>query len=68
MIRLPPLPTPTIVDGRRLYSAGDMRAYGLACSELDELDEPATLAPESISAEDSKAVLDDLMNLFGMKK
>lgn len=27
----PPLPEPTVIDGRRLYTAGDMRAYGDAC-------------------------------------
>jgi len=27
MIKPPPLPTPTIVDGRSLYTSGDMREY-----------------------------------------
>ena len=27
----PPLPEPTVIDGRRLYTAGDMREYGQRC-------------------------------------
>ena len=42
----PPLPAPTIIDGRRLYTAGDMRSYGQACADAErdrlEADGPAS--------------------------
>lgn len=36
MKKLPKLPEPTIVDGRQLYTAGQLREYGAACFELGE--------------------------------
>lgn len=61
---LPQLPPPTIVDQRRLYTAGDMREYGKACYEaglLIESDVPGySKTPRS-------AVVDDLMSRMGMK-
>ena len=42
----PPLPVPTIIDGRRLYTAGDMRAYGDACvNACREADSEARALP-----------------------
>lgn len=63
-MNLPPLPMPTIVEQRRLYTAGDMREYGKRCYEAGLLIEPDvpgyTKTPRS-------AEVDDLMSRMGMK-
>ena len=64
----PLLPPATIIDGRSLYTAADMRAYyDLAltptCDELNYSDVFDT-KPEQTEDID----VDDLMKIFGMKK
>lgn len=65
-MKRPPLPPATIVDGRSLYTSGDMRAYyDLALSTApDEFTEP----DDTITKSAQTASIDDLMNIFGMKK
>ena len=65
-MKRPPLPPATIVDGRSLYTSGDMRAYyDLALSTSpDEFIDP----DDTITNSASTASIDDLMNIFGMKK
>lgn len=70
MANRPPLPLATVIDGRSLYTAGDMRAYyDLAIlSTTDEFpDEQPEQINETLNEASSKSV-DDLMNMFGMKK
>ena len=65
-----PLPAATVIDGRSLYTAGDMRAYyDLAWSSATNEfpDEQPEQINETLNEASSKSV-DDLMNLFGMKK
>jgi hypothetical protein len=64
-MKRPPLPPATIVDGRSLYTTADMRAYyDLALSTThDEFTEP-----DDYTQPASSASIDDLMNIFGMKK
>ena len=65
-MKRPPLPPATIVDGRSLYTSGDMRAYyDLASSTApDKFTEP----DDTITKSAQTASIDDLMNIFGMKK
>lgn len=37
-----PLPEPTIIDGRMLYTAGDMREYARLCMDSVRKHEPPT--------------------------
>ena len=70
----PKLPTPESVNGRLLYTAGQMRAYGTTCFELGR--ESLTItshtdqanAPKPDMAGDYSAALKDLFNAFGMTK
>ena len=60
-LKLPPLPEPVFVDGRLLYTRAALLEFGKSCYELDReewLDEPLQ----------SSHSVDDLMNIFGMKK
>ncbi len=66
----PPLPEPTVINGRRLYTAGDMRAYGdacvNACREADsEYSEPPTTQRDTPGY---RAAFDDLFSTLGIKK
>lgn len=63
-MNLPPLPIPTIVEQRRLYTAGDMREYGKRCYEAGLLIEPTV--PGYTKTPHSDAV-NDLMSRMGMK-
>ena len=65
-MKRPPLPPATIVDGRSLYTSGDMRAYyDLALSTApDKFTEPE----DTITKSAQTASIDDFMNMFGMKK
>ena len=69
MANRPPLPLATVIDGRSLYTAGDMRAYyDLAIlSTTDEFPDEQPEINEALNEASSKSV-DDLMNMFGMKK
>ena len=64
-MKLPPLPDPEIIDGRRLYTAGQMREYARMC---------VGLVAQKVTESDpifSKPTLDkvaDLLGIFGMKK
>ena len=64
--KLPRLSAPEIVNGRSLYTAGDLRAYareyGQACFEAGRAS-----APTRPGASDSSAV-NDLMGMMGMRK
>ena len=64
--KLPRLSAPEIVNGRSLYTAGDLRAYaqkyGQACFEAGRAS-----APIRPGASDSSAV-NDLMGRMGMTK
>ena len=75
----PPLPPATVVDGRRLYTAGDMRAYGDACVKANNPDScdwipPAMQAmgeqpPTTQRGKPSySAAFDDLFSTLGIKK
>lgn len=62
----PPLPEPTVIDGRRLYTAGDMRSYGQACADaerarLESVEHTDTKTPDS-------ADIDWFLKGMGMKK
>jgi len=66
----PPLPPPSIIDGRRLYTAGDMRAYGDvcvdACREADsEYSKPPTTQRDTPRY---GAAVDELFSTLGIKK
>ncbi len=62
-MRYAPLPEPTIIDGRRMYTTGDMRAFVGACDRLNHPEDHEDLA---VRPSDVKSV-DDLLNIFGMK-
>jgi len=62
---LPPLPEPTIVDNRRLYTAGDMREYGKACFESGM--QGTTIAGRAENETPRSAAVDELMRSMGMK-
>lgn len=66
MTKRPPLPPATVIDGRSLYTAGDMRAYyDLALSTThDEFTDPT----ETETNPQSSANVDDLIKMFGIKK
>ena len=65
----PPLPAPTIIDGRRLYTAGDMRAYGDACVKVNDPDSCDWIPPTTRRDKPSySAAVDDLFQKMGMKK
>ena len=64
VMKLPTLPEPTIVDGRTLYTAGQMREYGKRCYEAGLLVEPTV--PGYTKTPHSDAV-NDLMSRMGMK-
>lgn len=67
-MRLPLLPPPTVVDGRLLYTAADMRNYGQKCFEAGGGDpEPHSPIPPKKPLKDGEA-FDFLMETFGMKK
>jgi len=65
-MKRPPLPPATIVGVRSFYTAADMRAYyDLALSTVhDEFIDPDVTNTKPASS----ASIDDLMNMFGMKK
>ena len=67
-MKRPPLPPATIVDGRSLYTSGDMRAYyDLALtSTCDELNYSDVFDTKPEQTEDID--VDDLMKIFGIKK
>ena len=62
----PLLPPATIIDGRSLYTAADMRAYyDLALTPTcDELNYSDVFDTKPEQTED----IDNLMKIFGMKK
>jgi len=66
---LPKLPTPTIIDGRMVFTSGQMREYGELCFEQGKL-----FDAENIPVEDTTKVgtdstfVDELMSIFNMKK
>ena len=61
----PPLPAPTIIDGRRLYTAGDMRAYGDAFREADsKYSKPPTTQRDT----PQYGAVDSLFSTLGIKK
>lgn len=70
----PKLPEPEHIDGRRLYTAGQMRAYGKSCFEMGR--ESLTIAgrtdqtssPKPDMAGDYSAAVNDLIKAFGMTK
>ena len=62
----PKLPEPTIVDGRRLYTAGDMREFWKAGVEYGMQFEPYTPAEPTEAGKYTSAV-QDLFSKFGMK-
>lgn len=75
----PPLPAPTIIDGRRLYTAGDMRAYGDACVKANDPDSCDWIPPAMKSMGEQppttkrdtpsySAAVDDLFQKMGTKK
>lgn len=63
-MNLPPLPIPTIVEQRRLYTAGDMREYGKRCYEAGLLTEPTVPGYTKTPHSD---VVNELMKSMGMK-
>ena len=72
----PPLPAPTIIDGRRLYTAGDMRAYGDACVKVNDPDScdwiPPAMGDQAPTTQRDtpgyRAAFDDLFTTLGIKK
>lgn len=66
----PRLPAATVIDGRSLYTAGDMRAYyDLALSSThDEFEYPDDTEITPGSGSGPTDSVDDLMKMFGMKK
>jgi len=71
MTKRPPLPPATVIDGRSLYTAGDMRAYYDLAPQLndysdDENNDLEVTDPET--KQESSASVDNLMKMFGMKK
>ncbi len=65
----PPLPPATVVDGRRLYTAGDMRAYGDACVKASDPDSCDWIPPTT--QRDTPrygAAVDELFSTLGIKK
>ena len=65
----PPLPAPTIIDGRRLYTAGDMRSYGDACVKVNDPDSCDWIPPATRRDKPSySAAVNDLFQKMGMKK
>lgn len=62
----PPLPEPTVIDGRRLYTAGDMREYGQACAESEMLEIDKSRMKNNASGQPSPEV-ERLFGTFGMK-
>lgn len=60
------LPPATVIDGRCLYTAGDMRAYydlAISTTHDDGIDPTVTETTPP-----SSASIDDLMKMFGMTK
>ena len=75
----PPLPPATVVDGRSLYTAGDMRAYGDACVKASDPDSCDWIPPAMQAMGDQapatqrdtpgyRAAFDDLFSTLGIKK
>ena len=64
----PPLPEPTIIDGRMLYTAGDMRAYGAACGESVMCQVDASRIKNNASGQPKTDTVDFLRGMMGMKK
>ena len=62
----PPLPDPTIIDGRSLYTAGQMREYGTACQGLITEAVIESRVKHNASGQ-YPSDLDSLRALFGMK-
>lgn len=60
----PPLPEPTVIDGRRLFTAGDMRAYGLACADAQR----STPEPDDCTVTNTQPSpeVERLFGIFGM--
>jgi hypothetical protein len=63
----PPLPQPTVIDGRRLFTAGDMRTYGQACADAERDRLESADYTKSNKASDSQDI-DFLRGMMGMKK
>ena len=69
-MKLPPLPDPVIVDGRRLYTAGQMREYAYQCIDLVSTDdEPCDWIPPEMKwkGPQPKYDVDFLSKIIGMK-
>ena len=64
MVKRHKLPVATVIDGRSLYTAGDMRAYYDLALIPNETIDPIV----SESKPDSSMNVDDLMKMFGMTK
>jgi hypothetical protein len=53
-----------VFDGRRLYTAGDMREYGQACAKA----ELAQIYKSAKQTAGGKSPVEELFGIFGMKK
>lgn len=69
-MKYPPLPEPTVIDGRRLYNAGDMRAYGDKCVDAcREADSEYSKPPTNMQNETGySTAFDSLFSAMGIKK
>jgi len=64
----PPLPEPTVIDGRRLFTAGDMREYGQACAdaERDRLESDVPIGTNNASSDSTE--VEFFRGMFGLQK
>ena len=68
-MKFPKLPTPESVDGRLLYTAGQMREYGRECAEAFMGEVDASRVSHNASGQGGYgAAFDDLFQKMGMKK
>ena len=72
MIKPPPLPTPTIVDARSLYTSGDMREYAKKYAQATmvaiDVIGSADINHSASGQAEKPDVVSELFKCFGMKK
>lgn len=64
----PKLPEPENIDGRMLYTAGQMRAYGKVCAEAYMASIDASRIKSNASGQPKNDTVDFLRGMMGMTK
>lgn len=64
----PPLPEPVIVEGRRLYTAAQMREYANACATTYESGDWIPPAMREMQPDAGRKSVDTLLGIFGVKR